>query len=566
MKRLMKYLMKYWKIAFLSPLLMLTEVMIDLFQPMLMKTIIDDGISGMDLDIVKTYAGYMIILSLVGWVSASISGLIAVYSSQSAGADLRDDLFKKVQTLSFKDLDTLKTGSMITRLTNDVVQIQQFFQQLLRIMVRAPFMLIGSTVLTFYVSVKYGSILLSLMAILLVVVYLVIKQAQPLFKKSQKQVDAVNNVMLENIKGIRVIKAFVRKDHENDRFEKENNGLMTVQMKATRKFSVVMPMIMLTVNLAIVVILWFGSFDIVEGTTTVGEIVALVNYITRLLFGLMMVGMIFFRVSKASASADRINEIFDIKDHADDKSINHTIDGSVEFKHVSFKYNTDSTDCVLEDINFKINKGETLAIIGATGSGKSTLLQLIPRFYDASSGSILIDGQDISTYSKESLRKHIAYVQQHAFIFSGTIASNVAFDDDLNHQIIEDAQANNIVKSKDGVETEIKQRGSNLSGGQKQRLSIARGLNIKPNILILDDATSALDAKTEFELKKALKKNYENTTIIMVAQRISSVMQADHILVIDEGKIVASGKHEDLMATQTIYKDIYDSQLGKVIS
>lgn len=563
---MIKYLLKYWKIAIFAPLLMAVEVVIDLYQPMLMSKIIDVGIREENLSYIREYGMYMILLSLLGMTSAVISGLFAVKSSQSAGADIREDLFKKVQTLSYKNMDTVKPNSLITRLTNDVVQIQQFFQQLMRIMVRAPLMLTGSIVLTFYISIKFGLILVAFMMLLLIVIFNVIKRAKPLFKKVQNSVDAVNGVMLENIKGIRVIKAFVRKDFENERFKKENDDMMHIQMKANRVFSVVMPIIMLTINLVIVAILWVGGKDVVNGDLTTGQIVAVINYITRLLFALMMTGMIFFRISKSSASADRINEIFDMTSEIEYGPLDQEIKGRVEFKNVSFKYSDASDDCVLNDISFKVNPGETLGIIGSTGAGKSTLLQLVPRFYEANTGEVLIDDQPLKAYSKASLNNQIAFIQQQAFLFSGTLQSNVFFNNKASKDVLIHAQGGDIMSQKDGFETLIKQAGNNLSGGQKQRLSIARGLAIQPKILLLDDSTSALDVKTEIEFRNALNAHYKETTILMVAQKITSIMYADQILVIDDGRIVAKGTHEALLKDNLIYRDIYESQLGKVIS
>lgn len=567
MRRLIKFLLKYWKIAIFSPILMTAEVMIDLYQPLLMKNIIDIGIKQMNIEVVKTYALYMIGLSFIGMLCGSLSGVFAIYSSQSAGADMREKVFKKVQSLSFKNIDTLKTSSLITRLTNDVTQMQQFFQQLMRIMVRAPLMLVGSVFLTFVVSITYGSILVGFIALLLVVVLIIIAQGKPIFKKAQKKIDDVNNVMLENIKGMRVIKAFVRRDYENKRFSVENHELKAVQIKANRKFAILMPMISLTINLVILVILWLGAFDVAEGQMTVGQIVAVTNYITRLMFALMMTGMIFFRISRASASADRINEILDMSSEiASNSNLHKEIEGHIAFKKVSFNYSDTSGDHVLKDISFEVNPGETLAIIGATGAGKSTLLQLIPRFYDVNEGEILVDHQNIKSYDLNCLRDQIAYVQQQAFMFSGSIKNNVFFDSEVDNQIMSDAQAVKIMDVKDGYQSELKQRGSNLSGGQKQRLAIARGLAKKPKILILDDSTSALDPKTEFSLKQALKENYPTTTIVMVAQKVSSVMSADKIMVLDDGQVQAFGHHETLLKTSSIYRDIYESQLGKVIS
>lgn len=574
MNRMIKYLLRYWKIALLSPALMLVEVVIDLYLPLLLKKVIDVGIAESDVELIQKYVFYMILLAIIGMVSAVSSGFFAVHSSLNAGADIRSDLFQKVQTLSFKNLDHLKTGSVITRLTNDVIQIQQFFGLLMRLMVRAPFMLVGSIILTFYINMTFGITLLLLIIALVFVISLVVKQARPLFKQAQKKMDGVNNIMLENIKGIRVIKAFVRRDYENNRFATENEGVMGLQTEAVQRFSVVIPAIMLTVNLVVIAVLWFGSFNIVDGTLSVGEIVAVLNYVTRLMFSLMMIGMIFFRVSKAIASAERINEIFDTEpdiehsknqDHKTSEKI-ETIEGDITFQNLSFKYEEDSERDVLKNLDFTIKRGETLAIIGATGSGKSTILQLICGFYRATEGAVLIDGQDVHCYGEKSLRSQIAYVQQHTFIFSGTVQSNIFFDKAPEEGVLRDAQGESILDPEAGFQTEIQQQGRNLSGGQKQRLAIARGLAMKPKILLLDDSMSGLDIGTESRLKKALKDHYADTTVIVVAQRISSVISADKIMVIDAGGMVAFGAHQDLISESAVYRDIYESQLNQGVS
>ena len=571
MNRMFKYLLKYWKVAIFAPLLMLIEVVVDLYQPLIMQNIIDVGIKNQNIDLIIRYAGLMILLTFAGFIGGAGSGVFSTMASQTAGSDIREDLFKKVQSWSFKNIDELETGHLITRLTNDVVQIQQFFNLLLRLMIRAPLMMIGSVVLTFYVSSRFGFILVGMILVLLVVIYTVITKARPLFKRVQKSVDKVNSVMLENLKGIRVVKAFVRQDYEIDRFNDVNNELKDLQINVMRKFAIIIPVIILTLNLGIIGVLWIGGYDVVAGTSTVGEIVAVINYIMRLLFAMLMLGMIFFRISRASASSERINEVLDLNPEIEsfysDKP--NEIRGGIEFEKVSFSYSSDCEDVVLSDISFKVNQGETLAILGATGSGKSTLVQLIPRFYEVNCGHIKIDGKSIKDIPTNHLRESIAYVQQNALIFSGSILSNIAYGikEPLEKDVLdiaEDAQAKDFILDKvDGLETEIGQRGVNLSGGQKQRLSIARALAQKPKVLILDDSTSAVDVQTEVKIQDILNSKYKDTTVILVAQRISSVLDADKIVVLEDGKIVATGNHDTLIESSSVYKDIYESQLGK---
>ena len=578
MKKMFKYLMKYWKIAILAPIFMLVEVGVDLYQPLLMQKIIDVGIKDQNIDLILTYAGLMILLTFIGFVGGGGSGVFSTISSQSAGADIRDDLFKKVQTLTFKNIDEIETGHIITRLTNDVVQIQQFFNMLLRMMIRAPFMMVGSVVLTFYVSIRYGAILVAMIVVLIAIIAVVIMKARPLFKKVQKAVDNVNSVMLENLKGIRVVKAFVRQDYETKRFDKVNTNLRDLQVSAMKRFAIIIPVITLTLNLGIVGVLWVGGYDVVAGTSTVGEIVAVINYIMRLLFAMMMLGMIFYQVSRAGASAERINEIMDLEPEIENLYVEEgaSFKGKVSFENVHFSYSKECKDAVLTDISFKAQPGETLAILGATGSGKSTLVQLIPRFYDVRGGTIRIDDMDIKEIPTNHLRQNIAYVQQSALIFSGSIASNIAYgksskdlslEEDYLLDVASDAEAKDFILDKsEGLKTEIGQRGVNLSGGQKQRISIARALAHKPKILILDDSTSAVDVQTEVKIQETLKTKYADTTVILVAQRISSVLDADRIIVLEDGKIAGEGRHEDLMKTSPVYQDIYESQLGKGVT
>ncbi len=574
MKNMFNYLLKYWKIAIFAPIFMLVEVAVDLFQPLIMQQIIDVGIKEQNIQMILQYAGFMILLTVVGFIGGGGSGIFSTLSSQNAGADIRDDLFKKVQSLTFKNIDEIETGHLITRLTNDVVQIQQFFNMLLRMMIRAPFMMLGSVILTFYVSARFGFILIGMIIVLIIVIAVVISKARPLFKKVQKTVDNVNSVMLENLKGIRVVKAFVRQDYEMKRFDTVNTELRDLQVNAMRKFAIIIPVIILTLNLGIVGVLWIGGYDVVAGSSSVGEIVAVINYIMRLLFAMMMLGMIFYQVSRAGASSERINEILDIEPEISDVYSDEEahVKGNIEFNNVSFSYSEACEDLVLKDISFKVNKGETLAILGATGSGKSTLVQLIPRFYDIPCGEILIDGVNIKEIPTNHLRENISYVQQSALIFSGSIASNIAYGkESLTEEFIltaaEQAEAKDFIEDKsEGLETEIGQRGVNLSGGQKQRISIARALAHKPQILILDDSTSAVDVQTEVKIQETLKTKFSDTTVILVAQRISSVLDADRIIVLEDGQIASIGNHETLMKSSEVYQDIYQSQLGKGVS
>ncbi|GAA4834134.1 ABC transporter ATP-binding protein [Paenibacillus vulneris] len=582
MWKLFRYLKPYWKSALLAPLLMLVEVYMDLLQPKLMASIVNEGVLQRDLLHIQKVGAMMIGFSLIGLIGGLGCTVFSSLASQNFGADVRKDLFQKVQSFSFRNLDQFKAGSLVTRLTNDVVQMQNLVQMTLRILVRAPFLAIGSLIMAVTISYRLAIILAVVIPILFLVLYLLIRFAFPLFSIVQSKLDSVNNVLQENLAGIRVVKAFVRSDYENKRFRKANNDYTEIAMKATRIVALNMPVMTLILNASIVAVLWYGGNLTWEGSLPVGDLIAFVNYVTQVLFSLLMVGMMLMFVSRAKASADRINEVMEVQSEITDDG--HTVDravraGEVTFEHVSFAYSTDASvpkdslseqkELVLKDIHFTASPGQTVAILGATGSGKSTLVSLIPRLYDTTKGTVLIDGIDVRQMSLDQLRHQVGMVLQQAILFTGTIRDNIRFGKpDASQEEVEAAakaaQAHDFIMSMpEGYDTELGQRGVNLSGGQKQRISIARALLVRPSILILDDSTSAVDLGTESRIQAAIKELMRESTCFLIAQRISSVLDADKILVLEEGRIVAEGTHQELIRTSPEYQDIYNSQIGK---
>lgn len=582
MWKLFRYLKPYWKSALLAPLLMLIEVYMDLLQPKLMASIVNEGVLQKDLLHIQKTGALMIGFTLIGLLGGLGCTLFSSLASQNFGADVRKDLFQKVQSFSFRNLDQFKAGSLVTRLTNDVVQMQNLVQMTLRILVRAPFLAIGSLIMAVTISYRLAAILAVVIPILFLVLYLLIRFAFPLFSKVQSKLDSVNNVLQENLAGIRVVKAFVRSDYESKRFRAANNDYTEIAMKATRIVALNMPVMTLILNASIVAVLWYGGNLTWEGSLPVGDLIAFVNYVTQVLFSLLMVGMMLMFVSRAKASAERINEVMEVQSEIKDDG--HTVSrvvraGEVTFEHVSFTYNGETSnhkdsiaeqkDLVLKDIHFTAEPGQTVAILGATGSGKSTLVNLIPRLYDTTKGTILIDGIDVRQMSLDHLRHQVGMVLQQAILFTGTIRDNIRFGKpDATQEEVEAAakaaQAHDFIMSMpEGYDTELGQRGVNLSGGQKQRISIARALLVRPSILILDDSTSAVDLGTESRIQTAIKSLMRESTCFVIAQRISSVLDADKILVLDEGRIVAEGTHQELILTSPEYQDIYNSQIGK---
>ncbi|AUM63355.1 multidrug ABC transporter ATP-binding protein [Brevibacillus laterosporus] len=569
MGKLFKYIVPYRKYAVAAVLLMFLEVVMDLLQPTLMAHIVDQGVANGDVTYIIQTGLIMVGVALLGIVGGVGCIYFASIVSQNFGADVRLDLFSHIQTFSFDKLDQFKTSSLITRLTNDVTQVQNVVLMMLRMLTRFPLLFIGGMVMAFSLNAKMALVLVVTVPLLILSLLVIIKKGFPLFKKVQASLDKVNGVTRENLAGVRVVKAFVRSDYEKERFQTENDQLADITVKAARTMALMMPIMMLLMNLSIVAIIWFGGFQVNTGSMQLGEVIAFTNYMTQILFALMMAGMMLMMVSRAKVSADRIVEVMDTKTTIADvghKDVYmHT--GKIEFDHVSFQYAGTSGQPVLKDVTFSVTPGERIAILGSTGSGKSTLVHLLPRFYDVTEGRILLDGTDIRELSLQELRKNIGMVLQEAVLFSGTIRDNIRWGDPeaSDDQVIAAAKAAQadefIAKLPAGYDTVVGQRGVNLSGGQKQRLSIARALLAKPNILILDDSTSAVDLTTEALIQKALKEQLGHTTCIIVAQRISSVMEADKIIVLDNGQISDIGTHQELMQHSDVYQDIYRSQL-----
>jgi ATP-binding cassette, subfamily B, multidrug efflux pump len=570
MLKLAKYIKPYWKAALLGPLLMVLEVSMDLLQPKLMAQIVDQGVLAGNLDEIRRTGLMMLVTSLIGMIGGVGCGIFSTIAAMRFGADLREAVFTKVQRFSFRNLENIHTASLITRLTNDVSQVQLFVQMLLRMMVRSPFLAVGSLILAFTISWKLAMILVVVVPVLFTVVAVITRKGFPLFAKVQKRLDRMNTVLQENLAGIRVVKAFVRSDYETKRFTEANDDYMAVALRANVMMATLSPVMFLLLNGTIVTVLWLGGNLFWDNTLPIGDLAAFINYVTQLLSSLLMLGMMLANISRATASSERIVEVLETEPEMKnpDRVLAERIrQGRIEFEGVGFAY--DGGERVLRDISFTVQPGETLAILGATGSGKSTLVSLIPRLYEAEEGRVLIDGTDVRDYPLEGLRGSIGMVLQEAVLFSGTIRENIAFGmPDASPEEVEAAaqaaQAHEFITGlPQGYETVLGQRGVNLSGGQKQRISIARALLMKPPVLIFDDSTSAVDLGTESRIQKALRERMKETTSLIIAQRISSVMEADRILVLEDGTVAASGNHRELMANSPVYRDIYRSQLGE---
>ena len=573
--RLAKFLKPYWKWAILAPLLMILEVAMDLMQPRMIQRIVDVGIAQLDMAVVTNTGLLMVGLAIVGAAGGFGCTVFATLAAQGFGADLRHTLFRKVQSFSFGNLDDLETGQLVTRLTNDVTQVQQVVAMLLRIMVRAPLMLLGSLLMAILTSPRLALLFLVLTPLVLVELIWVISRAAPMFSLIQGKLDNLNTVMQENLAGVRVVKAFVRARHEIQRFRATNDGLMEQTVRAARIVVVVMPFMMLAVNLGIVGAIWFGGLQVTYGTMQIGQIIAFVNYLTRTLMSLMMVSMLVMMTARAQASAERIQEVLDSAPKIESKPdaiAAFAPSGKVTFENVTFSYDGDDHAPVLKDINFVAEPGQTVAILGATGSGKSSLIHLIPRFYDVTGGRVTIDGVDVRDVDKDALRRNIGVALQESVLFSGTIRDNIRYGrpDAADEEVIAAAQAAQahefINEFPDGYDTEVGQRGVNLSGGQKQRIAIARALLTQPTVLILDDSTNSVDVETEIKIQDALEHVMKDRTSFVIAQRISTVLNADKILVLDDGKIAAEGTHGELLVSSPIYREIYESQLGNGVT
>ena len=574
LKRYKKYITPYLSAFVIGPLMMLTEVAGEVMLPKFMSMIINNGVASRNV----AYIGKMGTLMVLTVLFMAVGGILGAYFSAKASisftSDMRNDLFRKVQQFSFENIDDYSTGSLVTRLTNDVQQVQNVLMMGLRMALRAPGMFLGALIMAFMMNRQLAVIILIVIPLLLAAILLILKTAFPRFGEMQRRLDRLNSGIQESLTNVRVVKSFVREDHEIEKFSKLNDDLKESSLRALRIVIATMPVMMFAMNVTTLAVVWYGGNIIIAGKMPVGDLTAFTTYIVQILMSLMMLSMVFLQSSRASASMKRINEIFDTEiglndDHAKNKDKKVT-EGCVEFKNVSFGYSGENgrKDLVLEGISFTAEPGQTIGIIGSTGSGKTSLVQLIPRLYDVTGGEVLVDGVNVKEYSLKHLREGVGMVLQKNILFSGTIEENLRWgnEDAPMEDVIrfsESAQADPFVKTfKNGYDTEMGQGGVNVSGGQKQRLCIARALLKHPKILILDDSTSAVDTATEAKIRESLYHDLKDTTKIIIAQRISSVQEADQILVLEDGKIIGHGTHEELLKTCEAYSEIYTTQIG----
>ncbi len=571
LKRLLPYLKPYRTLTIVAPLLMMIEVAMDLYQPRLMQNIIDVGLANLDMTYIIRTGLLMVGLATIGMIGGASNGILATLVGQGYGYDLREALYRKIQSLSFANLDELGTGELVTRLTNDVTQIQEILMMVLRMLVRTPLLMIGSLVMLVVTSPRLSIILVVLAPLVAIGLLQIHRRAHVLFSAVQDAIDGVNTVTQENLASVRVVKAFVRQRHETSRFQRAIDNLMDRFIRAERTVMLFGPMLMTAMNIGIVSVVWFGGRMVIDGTAEVGQVMASINYLTITLSSLMMVGMMLTRLSRSMASADRLAEIMNsIPAIVDSPTALGELpgEGRIELRDVSFAYGQNSNEPVLVDVDLTVEPGQTAAILGSTGAGKSTLVHLIPRFYDCREGTVMVDGVDVREVKQQALRREVGIVLQDPFLFTGTIRENLRYGrpeatDQEIEQAARMAQAHDFIMSfPEGYDTMLGQRGVNVSGGQKQRLAIARALVMNPSVLILDDSTSAVDVVTEARIREAIETQMEGITRIIVAQRISSVLTADKIIVLENARVAAEGTHDQLMASSPIYREIYDSQLG----
>ena len=573
LSKLFKYIRGYEKAAILAPLLVIVEVVCELILPKLMSGVIDTGIEGDGgFSYILKVGAVMLGLAVCSMLAGAASVKFAARSSQGFGANLRKAMFDRVQEFSFADIDRFSSASLITRLTNDVNNIQSMVNMGLRILIRAPFMLIAALAVCLSINGKLTLILICVVPVMALAVGLLMKACRKLFELFQKKIDGLNDSVQENLIAIRVVKAFVREDYEKKKFKKSNDELRDAAINAVTRVVFMQPIMMVAFNVSIVLSLWIGGKFVVGGSLLTGELYSFISYIMNVLMSVMMLAFTLLQLTRARACAERINEVLDtVPDIRNGENAAQTAlpapRGSVEFRDVSFRYVATGTgDDVLSHIDLKIEPGEFVAIVGGTGVGKSSLVNLIPRFYDVTGGAVYVDGVDVRDYPVEALRERIGMVLQNNVLFSGTIRENLlwgdpnATEEDMI-QAAKNAQAYDFIMSfPDGFDTYIDQGGVNVSGGQKQRLCIARAMLRHPSILILDDSTSAVDSATEAAIRESFSKNLKGTTVIIIAQRISSVRHADRIVILDDDHIAGLGTHDELLATNAIYQEIYNSQ------
>lgn len=576
MRRYWKYIKPYLSSFIFAPILMIVEVIGEVVLPKLMANIINNGAVSRDIPYIIGMGGCMIFVALLMMIGGTGAAYFATRASVSFASDLRSDVFQKVQTFSFANLDKFSTGSLVTRLTNDITQVQNLINMSLRMMLRAPGMLIGALVMAFIMNRQLAMVVLVVIPILAFLIATVIKTAFPRFGIMQKKLDALNSTIQEMLINVRVIKSFVRGEYEEKKFEEANRELKESGLNAFKVVILNMPIMMMMMNITTLGVVWFGGKQILAGSMPVGDLTAFTTYIVQILSSLMMLAMILLQSSRALASLNRIKEVLDTKVDLTDENCSlpdkKVESGRVEFKDVCFRYYKDNSEQVLNHISFSVDSGEMLGIIGSTGCGKTTLVQMIPRLYDVDGGEVLVDGVNVKDYSLKNLREGVGMVLQKNVLFSGSIMENLMWGNQEATQkeirgAAEAAQAASFVENfTDGYATELGQGGVNVSGGQKQRLCIARALLKKPKILILDDSTSAVDTATETKIRESFAGTLKDTTKIIIAQRISSVKEADKILVLDEGEIVGLGNHEMLLETCEAYREIYESQTDKEVS
>ncbi|MDD6032292.1 MAG: ABC transporter ATP-binding protein [Oscillospiraceae bacterium] len=573
MKRWMKYVKPYWPYFLIGPLCMIIEVVGEILMPKFMASIINNGVADKDVWYIVGICLFMVLTALLMMAGGVGGAYFGAKASVNFAADLRQDVYSKIQKFSFANIDKFSTGSLVTRLTNDVTQMMNFINMLLRMCLRGPGMLIGALIMAIAMNPRLATVLAVTIPLIVITQVLVIRVGFPRFNRMQKRIDSLNSTVQENLTNVRVVKSFVREGHEQDKFGRSNRELKDASLSAVGIMILMQPLMTLFMNLTSLAVVWFGGKQVIAGDMLVGDLTAFITYITQILFSLMMLTMVFMNSSRALASARRISEVLDEKiDLTDEQAAQPdrlVQEGRIEFRHVSFRYYKNSAEKVLSDISFTIEPGQTVGIIGSTGCGKTTLVSMIPRLYDTDEGEVLVDGVNVRDYSLRNLRNGVGMVLQKNVLFSGSITENLQWgDEDATMEQLRaaaaSAQADSFIQSfTNGYDTELGQGGSNVSGGQKQRLCIARALLKKPRILILDDSTSAVDTATEARIRKTFTGELKDSTKLIIAQRITSVMEADQIIVMNEGRITGIGTHEELLAGNEEYQEIYYSQMDR---
>ena len=568
--RIFRYLKKYWFFAILAPLFMIGEVAMDLLQPQLMAIIVDKYLPVADIENIVLTGLKMLGLVLLGGIFGILSGVFTNLAAFKYSNDLRQDVFRHVVKLSFEQTDNFTTGSLVTRITNDITQVTNIVSMSMRMLIRTFMQFVGGIVALLSFNPKFANVLLYILPILLIAIVLILVFISPKFSIMQSRVDDVNAVVQENVTGARVVKAYTAEDKEIKRFEKANQNLFDINWKVFKVMSIMSPFMSVCIYVALVSVIYIGGLDIVDGGMEIGQLTGSISYITMILFGFMMLAMFAQSIVRGTASIKRLNAVLDTNPVVIEGNEEDGLEvGTVEFKDVNFSYPGSSGELVLSNNNLKINIGEKIGILGSTGCGKSTLVNLITRFYDATEGEVLVDGINVKEFKFSALRNKVALVLQKSELYSGTIKDNICWGkEDATQEEVEYAakiaQADSFIKSfNEGYDTYVAEKGASLSGGQKQRISISRALIKKPEILIFDDSTSALDLQTEANLYKAINESLKDMTIITIAQRVASVKNADKIVVLNDGEIASIGTHEELMKTSSIYQEIYNSQLKK---